>query len=330
MIRTTTAFYQKNHPVLFRALSILFFISVTIGVICTVLGFLGGVDWRFDLLSHFRLQYSIFFFLLVLSSVFLRSKNALIITALCFLLNVFPILAFYVAGESPPEPQSSLLLFSANVSKENTEHDKLLSAIRETEPDVVLLLEVDTVWVEAISPLMSVYPHQIGEIREDFSGILLLSKQPLRNSEVAYLGRGGHPSVSSYIMIDDSVFRLIGTHPVPPFSRRMTELRNDQLNAISDFVTMSPVPTVVFGDLNASPFSYPYQSLITSAVLTNCARGFGYQTTWQYKPLLPPFGLSIDHCLHTAGIQVTESYVGGDIGSDHKPIINRVSVIETN
>jgi endonuclease/exonuclease/phosphatase (EEP) superfamily protein YafD len=49
--------------------------------------------------------------------------------------------------------------------------------------------------------------------------------------------------------------------------------------------------------------------------------GGGWQPTWNSKSLILPPVLRIDHVLASPAFAVTGFEVGGDFGSDHRPVI---------
>lgn len=240
------------------------------------------------------------------------------------MINFWTVFSFYLHSRQTGKPE--LTLFMANIKRDNDQYQKIVDYIKEVNPDVFILEEVTPASMNAINTLSKAYPYRIDEVRDDYFGIILFSKFPLQNARIEKLGIAGLPTVVADVQMKEKFITLIGTHPVPPFHKRATEQRNNQLDTIAKFINKQSSPVILTGDFNSTPFSYPYEKLVRDTSLSNCANGFGYQPTWNYAPFVPPFGLSIDHCLRSEEIGVTESYVGKDIGSDHKPIINRVLI----
>jgi endonuclease/exonuclease/phosphatase (EEP) superfamily protein YafD len=296
-----------------------------LGLFLTTLGFFGQYDWRLDLLSHFREQYVLFFVVVLVAAICLRTRVGIILSMLGILLNASPFLPFYVP-RSPVREGQRLLVLSANVQVDNTAYDRLRSYIAKLQPDIIVLEEVNTVWLSQLTPLRLAYPYAVVAARNDYSGMLMLSKLPLKQPRVVPLGRQRLSSVVATVLWEGKEILIIGTHPYPPLGARSTALRNDQIQAVGKFITAQSLPVVLVGDFNASPFSYPYRQLLSATDLSDCAEGFGYQATWQYRPFVPLLGISLDHCFHSPELSVAESFVGEDIGSDHRPIVNRISL----
>lgn len=302
-----------------------FTLLIVAGGLVTVLAFLGQFHWRLDLISHFRLQYLTYFFFLLIFAVILKSKIFIGITLIFFIINLLPFLPLYFPLKSPVK-ESGVTILAANVSRENREFSKAVELIQKTKPDIVILEEVDEGWLRAFDDLKKTYPYAVSEPREDYFGIAMLSKYELLNPRIEKIGKAGVPTVVANVKINSKEITVIGIHPIPPFSKRNTELRNEQIEQLAHYVNKQNTPVLVIGDLNATPFSYPYTKFIQDTKLVNCSNGFGYHPTWHLKPFVPPLGLVIDHCFYQQPIKVLDSYVEEDIGSDHKPIVNRISI----
>ncbi len=74
---------------------------------------------------------------------------------------------------------------------------------------------------------------------------------------------------------------------------------------------------MVVGDLNASPWSYAFRPLADSD-LVNSLNGFGLQATW--PSVLGPFGVPIDHLLHSAEFTTVTRRTGPSLGSEHRSV----------
>lgn len=309
-------------PLWTRILTYVLITSISLGGLVTFLGFLGGLDWRLDLMSHFRQQYVVAFFFLLITSFLLKARNLILAAGLFFCINLLLFLPFY-SNAKPLSSDTGILTFMANVNRDNPHRDLLLAEIKSVNPDVVILTEINASWITTLKTIAPQYPYIIQEPREDYSGIALMSKRPLKNPQIVRIGSPTVPSVVTEIEHNEKLVTLIGAHPFPPFGKRSSALRDTQIAALGNYMMNKTTPSILIGDLNASPFSYPYMKLLSDTTLSNCANGFGYEATWQYGIVTPPLGLKIDQCLKTPEILITESYVGHNIGSDHRPLINR-------
>jgi endonuclease/exonuclease/phosphatase (EEP) superfamily protein YafD len=112
---------------------------------------------------------------------------------------------------------------------------------------------------------------------------------------------------------------LIVSHPLPPGSAEYSRLRNDQLRALAAKVRESNVPTIVLGDLNATPWSPYFRELLRASGLRNTSQGRGLYGSW---PAGLPIGrIPLDHCLVSPSLHVMDKQLGPQVGSDHLPVV---------
>lgn len=102
--------------------------------------------------------------------------------------------------------------------------------------------------------------------------------------------------------------------------QRNHEIRLAQARALAREV--APGPLILAGDLNAPDASPVVRSLLSLGLrdaFASAGRGYGY--TYGHT-LRPAFSfLRIDHILVSAEFEVRDCFVGGDAGSDHRPVI---------
>jgi endonuclease/exonuclease/phosphatase (EEP) superfamily protein YafD len=289
----------------------------------TLLAFFGRFWWVLDLFAHFRVQYVLCLVPAIAVLAVLRRARTALVLALLALINVAVIVPLWAsnarANNTLPTQDNRLRALLANVKTGNRQHEGILRFIRETDPHLVLVMEADTGWIEALGSLHDDYPHRVQSPREDNFGMALYSKLPFLRKSVKFLGKANVPSIVVQLEHAGQPFTVIGTHPVPPVNSRNAHLRDEQLHAVAGVVDSTYGPILLLGDLNATPWSYPFRRLLAETRLLDSTRGFGVQPTW--PSMLPLLWVPIDHCLHTQDIQVTDRRVGPNVGSDHYPLL---------
>lgn len=277
--------------------------------------------WLFELLTHFKLQY--FFLSLVLVGGFtvLKRRIFLVIALFSLLINAVFIVPFYLkpSFKSSENNSREIKLLHSNVLTSNRQFSILIEQIQIEDPDVVLLQEVDSWWISALTPIQSDYEYKIEIPRRDNFGIALYSKIPISNHYIRDWGEAGLPSIEAEMVLDNVSFNFIATHPLPPVSKRNYDARNSQILGVSSRVRELKNAKIVMGDLNTSAWSSDYKTLESDTGLYNAARGFGIFPTWPTRLL--PMMIPIDHCLVSNHFTVVEVRQGKDIGSDHLPLI---------
>lgn len=215
-------------------------------------------------------------------------------------------------------------LLISNVLMTNRRFHRLLERVRETDPDLILLLETDAEWVEALRGLDEEYRWQVKIPQSNTYGMMLLSRHPLEQVRVDRRLHGDVPSIHALVRLPSGQrFRLFGVHPRPP-SEENTDMRDAELYLVGREMEGSPLPTVVAGDLNDVAWSRTtrlFQKL-TGTLDPRVGRGF-YNSFHAGIPLLR---YSLDHLFHTPHFKLASMRRLPSIGSDHFPLLIRLSL----
>jgi len=182
---------------------------------------------------------------------------------------------------------------------------------------VIVLLEVDDAWTNALAGLEDSYPHRLIHPRNDNFGVALLSRLPISDAIVEHFGHLQLPAITATIQQDGRSLLLVGAHLIPPTrsdlaidSRRQAEELGDLLAKQRD------IPVLVVGDFNASPWSRTIGILRERGGVDFRQPGPAWWPTWNTRsvPMLP-----IDHALCSAPLVVGQRTLGPHLGSDHRP-----------
>ncbi|MFN7146076.1 MAG: endonuclease/exonuclease/phosphatase family protein, partial [Myxococcota bacterium] len=128
----------------------------------------------------------------------------------------------------PTSPGVRLLI--SNVLQTNRRADLLLAQIAATRPDLVLAMETDAWWAEALAPLHADYPHRVAAPLPNTYGMILYARLPLEDAAVRYLVEPDVPSVHATLRLPDGArVRLHGLHPRPPAPGQDSAARDAEL-----------------------------------------------------------------------------------------------------
>ena len=294
-------------------------------VAATVAGFLARFWWVFELASHFRMHLAIGLAGLAAVWALKRRWRMASICGLCAAVNAVLVLLVLLPVEMPgPQTGTRLRLVSLNVHTENQRSDLVLKFLQAADADVILLMEVNETWMNALQPLRANYPQVIAKPREDNFGIALFSRLPLTNSEVIELGKAKVPSIATTISVGRQPVFLLGTHPLPPGSAEYARLRNEQLQEIAALIRRRSTAAIVVGDLNCTPWSPYFTDLLRDSGLKNTAQRRGLFGSW--PAWLPLARIPLDHGLVSQNIRVIEKRVGPPVGSDHLPLVLELQI----
>ena len=286
----------------------------------SVLGFFGPLHWLLDLCSHFRVQYFLGLGGVALLLLIPRQRKSAALFGALAAANLAVILPLYVGRPAAPNftgpPLRALL---ANVESGNPHKDRVAAVLRQYNPDIIVLEEVNAEWLSALRPALVDYKYALTDPRDDNFGIALFSKFPFAHAQVLYLGDAEVPSILAEIETRQGTFTLLATHPLPPAGREYTRLRNDQLAQVPRWVRRATSPMFLLGDLNVSPWCHSFRRLLREADVRDSAQGLGVCPTWPSFNFL--LRIPLDHCLYSAGMAIVNRQTGPDVGSDHLPVI---------
>ena len=295
-------------------------VGAALACLATVTGFLGRCWWIFELTSHFRLHLAIL--LAVMTAVWaLRRRWRMVATCgVAATVNSLLVLVLLWPEATPRATDGPRLqLVAINVHTANERSDLVLEYLRRENADVVLLLEVNERWMNALSSLRTHYPQVIAEPREDNFGIALFGRLPLTNSAVVEFGMSEVPSIAVTVTVEGQNVFLLGTHPLPPGSAESARRRNEQFREIAARIRRCAMPAIVLGDLNATPSSPYFSQLLRESGLKNTSQGRGCFGSW--PAWLPCGRIALDHCLVSTSIRIRNKQLGPQVGSDHLPVM---------
>ena len=296
----------------------------------SIAAFGGRSWWLFELATHFRVQY--FVVLTICALLFLSRKKlagAILAGSLAIanLLIVFPIdPPVHANSENSRSEGMVLRALLANVDHNNVSYHQFHNLVETTNPDVLVLVEVNDEWMETLGKWASRYPFQkILPLKQ--YGLGVLSRTPFKNAEFRILAPDRLPSVIIQFHLENQDFVLVGAHPHSPVRPIELEWRNQYLNELAHLISSQNTPIVLLGDLNTTPWSPYFEDFITSTKLRDTRPGYGLGATWPAK--VWPLWIPIDHCLVSSGVFIHNRQVGPEFGSDHYPLLVEFSIHNT-
>ena len=287
----------------------------------TVLALFARLHWFLDNLTSFTVQYAAAAMLSV--AAFLVLRRPWWAAAACVVVAANLVQLWSAPHDEPPTKGEPLRIVSANIHWTNREFDRVLAFVRETRPDVLLVVECTPAWEQALDPLRAELPHIVAVPRDDPFGIALFSRLPFETTELLEAAGTGFPSIVARLRRGDQTLTVVGTHPPPPISAAASAARNSQLADLASLARRTEGEVLLLGDLNVSPWSPHFQDLLNAGGLADTRRGFGAYATWPVHR--PPMLTPIDHVLISDGLIALDRSVGPNVGSDHYPVVATVA-----
>ena len=292
-------------------------IALILAVTGTWLGLLGHVHWTLDLFSHFRWQYFILCLLGIPWSI-ARKRPWIVQVIFVASLLMNAVALYQVKGDSAFAATSGqrLRVVSLNVSITNPHKAAVLDYLRTANPDVIVLIEVDSAWTSALESLRATYPVQLFSPRDDNFGLAFLSRVPIRDLRIVHTSDRATPSVLARLALDGRELAILATHPPPPINAQMAAARDEALQGAATLVASLTIPVLLIGDLNATPWSQGIRLLKDGSNLDFRSPDAAWTPSWNART---PFAIPIDHALVTPPLVVASRHIGPDVGSDHRP-----------
>lgn len=305
---------------------ILFFCLLVLSIF-TMIRLVDSVDyWIVDIFSHFPVQYALMALLLLVAFLWKRTLSLALVAGLLFILNISVLANPGASAQAAGQEHDTFTLYSANISKSNRNFSKLVAGLKETNADILLVLEVTEASIGPLQAVIRTYPHKLINLNVGSSGTgaVLMSRFPIVDSEVIKYSEFGNMLISATLEIGDQKVLFYGTHfPRPAYSKEYSA-RSRQFMSLARKISEQSIPVIVAGDFNATPYSPIFKALVKQSGLKDSREGFGWQPSWPtYFPFL---WLPIDHILVSPDIQVHNRATGSYIGSDHYPVFAELSI----
>lgn len=148
-------------------------------------------------------------------------------------------------------------------------------------------------------------------------GNAILSRFPITGVEHFFLPGTPHGErravTFATVTTPSGMIRFATTHLTADSARA----RLIQARALRELIDLEDMPTILVGDLNATPFDWSYWSLMRTlrdirSGLRRFAGGFTHSAVFPWR--------RIDHILLSPGLRATRSWVPNVRTSDHRPL----------
>lgn len=219
----------------------------------------------------------------------------------------------------------SIKIFAANVLQDNRAYDRMLAQIKQTDPDIIFLLETDKGWADAMNVLEQEYLHKASAPLDNTYGMIFYCRYKVERVEVKYLVKNDVPSLDAVISLPDGTrVQLWGLHPEPPVpNESLTSTAKDkELMKIALKARGCELPVIVMGDLNDVAWSYTTSLFTRTSQLLDVRKGRGFYSTFSAKNRLLRFPLDYIFCSNDFGLADMKRMPYN--GSDHFPIFTHL------
>ncbi len=219
------------------------------------------------------------------------------------------------------DAQRQISAIVSNVLTPNQHYHLLIEQIQKHQPDIVLTLETDQTWQNALSIIEQDYPYRVPVPLDNLYGMHLYSKLKLVDTEVKFILSDEIPSIHTTVILrSGQSVKLYCLHPKPPSPTEAKDstLRDAELLMVGDQIKDQDESCIVMGDLNDVAWSRTTRLFQRISGLLDPRVGRKYVNTFhaEYKLLR----WSLDHLFHSTDFALVQMERLPYVGSDHFPI----------
>lgn len=325
---------------------------ILVAFVSTFLGFGGSSQWQLIFLDqprpHYCLVACVGLSLVALLSHCKLKKQwitlgliSLLINTYLVLPNIFPYSRLLPSRQKQNTAEISVAHLT--LDSRSVDFERIEQYLDKKNIDIVSILEIPlTKLIELDSQLEEfdlVSPNVSLNLTSSAANAWLLSKSAQeRGLKVQGARLVSIPKHSAIPMMEIDIFfepfheniRLLSFQARRPTNAVRVALFHKEFSGLIDWYRTQEQKKVdniiVAGDFNTAPWSATLRKVIRSVDIKNTASGYGLQTTWHSK--FPSFlRMPIDHILCSQNFKVVYREAQGDIGSDHVPVMARLSKV---
>jgi endonuclease/exonuclease/phosphatase (EEP) superfamily protein YafD len=208
-------------------------------------------------------------------------------------------------------------VLSLNVLESNRDYARTARLIDRVHPDVLLLMETDQRWADALAPQLADFPHRLERPLGNTYGIIFATRLPMRDGRIETIAEKNTPSVDAELTARQP-FRIIALHPRPPVPGQDTEARDAEIAIAARRAAAANLPVLAIGDFNDVAWSHTSQLFKRIGGYLDARIGRGTFATFPAQ--MPFLGWPLDHMFVTPQFEVRSLDVLESVGSDHLPV----------
>ncbi len=212
-------------------------------------------------------------------------------------------------------------VLSANVYQFNKEYGRFMDLVKQVNPDIILTMESNQAWDDALITLEKHYPNHCKVALENTYGMHLYTKLKMDKCQVHYFVANDVPSIEAQLKTREGyTFTFFGVHPPPPSptEEETSKERDGELLSVAKKIREDRKTTVVVGDFNNVAWAKSAILFRKTSKTVDPRVGRGLISTFHSRYWFMRFPL--DQLYHTPDIFVQELSVLPDFGSDHLPL----------
>ncbi len=312
-------------------MEIFYYIFAALLIVSTFIPLIPNQHWFFRVFDFAKVQIFILQFLLVLFGfLFIIKSNLFFVSQLlligCLIYEIsllYKYTPFYKVEKHIKTSKASktITLISANVFQFNREYQKFIHYVQKQNPDIILTMESNGDWENAMQVFKKDYPYFVEVGLENTYGIHLYSKIEITKSNVHFFVADDIPSIEALMKTKDGFeFIFFGVHPPPPSptEEETSKERDGELLAVAKKIRSNKYSSIVVGDFNNVAWAKSSVLFRKTSEMIDPRIGRGLISTFHAKYWFLRF--PIDQMFHSSDVFVEKLEAQDNFGSDHLPL----------
>jgi len=309
-----------------------YYILSAVFITVSLLPFIPHQHWMFRVWEFGRIQVMFLQLItLALGLLFVDDKSLLfwgtvLVHAGLIINNIIILIPYTIVykhntTQNIPKHSETISIISVNVYQFNEGYEKLIKLVREVKPDILLTMESNQAWEDALTEIEGDYPNFKKVALENTYGIHFYTKLPTNSIKTNYFIADDLPSIEASLVSENGIsFTFFGVHPPPPSPTEEdnSKERDGELLSLGKKILETKGPVIVVGDFNNVAWAKSSILFRNTAKLIDPRIGRGFIATYHAKYRLLRF--PIDLFFHSPAIFVEDFKTLPPIGSDHLPL----------
>ena len=277
--------------------------------------------WPIDLLANFRVQLLEASVLLTVMAAALRARIAFVVCALTMLVNGAVVAPSFV-GSQPAARRDSPTLTIGHLNAQSGTIDVVAfrKYLTELHPGLFVILNPNPATVHALQRNAAGYAviPVTNAGGAQFAWAVALTRVPIFG--VRHPPEAGMPraAMEAIVEMGNTPIAVLFLHTDSPYTPARNAHLHRALAAAARWSRGVRLPHVVEGDLNTTPWSAAFDTLLRNGRLHNSLVGFGIQASWPSAYAL--LRIPIDNSLLSTDLTAVGRGTGPSFGSEHRSL----------
>lgn len=235
----------------------------------------------------------------------------------------------YFIREKTITSQNTLKIGLFNVLTSNWHYSFALKEIKDNNPDIVIMQEVDDNWINELAILRKQYPYYIEyPMNIGNFGIAMYSKYPVdKIMDIEFWSEYKLPVAKAKVNIGERKINIYAVHTTPPLKKDYFRVRNEMFKQMNKIIKNNPNNLIIAGDFNSTTFSPSYKKYIKSTKINDAQILAGNIHIGSWNTMHPAlFRITVEHVLSSKDLKPVSYKQGNFFGSDHFPVFVELAI----